>query len=230
MTADLEMAQMFAELAQALDLQDSVTDALEETVRLAVEALDGCEMAGISWFVQGKRIETLAFTDDLIAECDALQYELGEGPCIDSSLEANTVLISDMSVEARWPKFAGAASERGIASMLSCALASPRRTLGGLNLYAREPKAFDEQSSDIVEIYAAHASIVLASRQLETDLRSAVDTRGMIGQAIGILVERHKIQPKQAFDLLVKASQKRHMKLRDLASYVIETGVDPSTS
>jgi transcriptional regulator with GAF, ATPase, and Fis domain len=228
--ADLEMAQMFAELAQSLDLQDSVSDALEQTVRLAVEALDGCEMAGVSWLVQGKRIETLAFTDDIVAECDALQYELDEGPCIDGSLEGHTFLIADMGAEARWPKFAEAASERGIGSMLSCALASPRRTLGGLNLYAREPKAFDEQSSDFAEIYAAHASIVLASRQLETDLRSAVDTRGMIGQAIGILIERHRIQPKQAFDLLVKASQKRHMKLRDLASYVIETGVDPSAA
>jgi GAF domain-containing protein len=225
--ADLELAQMFAELAQTLDEQESVSEALDETVRLAVEALDGCQMAGISWLVQGKRIETLAHTDDLVARSDALQYELGEGPCIDSSLEEYTFLIADMSTESRWPKFAAAASELGIGSMLSCALSSPRRTLGGLNLYAREPNAFAEQSSDIAEIYAAHASIVLASRQLETDLRMAVDTRGTIGQAIGILVERHKIMPRQAFNLLVKASQKRHMKLRDLASYVIETGVDP---
>jgi len=71
-------------------------------------------------------------------------------------------------------------------------------------------------------------SIALAGRHLEVDLRSAVDTRGTIGQAIGILIERHKILPQQAFQLLVKASQRRHMKLRDLALYVIETGIDPS--
>jgi GAF domain-containing protein len=222
------MAQMFAELAQSLDVQESVADALDETVRLAVEALDGCEMAGISWLVQGKHMETPACTDPLVAEIDALQHKVDEGPCTDSSLEGNTFVIADMQAETRWPKFAAAAAERGIGSMLSCALSSPRRTLGALNLYARTANAFDEEAPEIAEIYAAHASIVLASRKLEDDLRMAVDTRGTIGQAIGILVERHKILPKQAFDMLVKASQNRHIKLRDVASYVIHTGVDPA--
>jgi GAF domain-containing protein len=226
--AELELAQMFAELAQSIDIQESVTDALEEAVRLAVDALDGCEMAGISWLVAGKKIETLACTEQLVAQADALQDELGEGPCIDLTLEGNTLLITDLQTEARWPKFGRAAAELGLRSMLSCALASPRRTLGGLNLYSTEPSAFVEQSSDIAEIYAAHASIVLASRQLEKDLRTAIDTRGMIGQAVGILVERHKIVPKQAFDMLVKASQTNHIKLRDLAAYLIETGLDPA--
>jgi GAF domain-containing protein len=227
--ADLEMAQLFAELAVSLDTQQSVEEALDETVRLAVEALDGCEMAGVSWLVQGKRIETPASTDPLVARSDELQYELGEGPCIDSSLEGNTFIVADMRTETRWPNFAHAAEELGIGSMLSCALSSPRRTLGGLNLYSRSAFAFDERSSDIAEIYAAHASIVLASRKLEYDLRAAIDSRGTIGQAIGILIERHKVMPRQAFDMLVRASQNRHMRLRDVAAYVIQTGVDPAS-
>ena len=82
----------------------------------------------------------------------------------------------------------------------------------------------------IVQVFAAHASIALTHRRTETGLRAAIDTRGTIGQAIGILVERHKMPPERAFDLLVRASQRSHVKLRDLAGYVVDTGVEPDAA
>jgi AmiR/NasT family two-component response regulator len=226
--SDLDLAQTFAELALSLDAQTSISDALEEAVSLAVSTIDGAEFAGISWLVQGKPIQTQAETDSIVAELDAIAYELQEGPCLDAGEDQTTSMIVDMSSDTRWPAFAARAAELGIASMLSCGLSSPRRTLGALNLYARTPKAFDEHAPQLAEIYAAHASIVLVSRQLESDLRLAVDSRGLIGQAIGILIERHKVQPQQAFDMLVRASQRRHLKLRDIATQLVETGVDPA--
>lgn len=226
--SELELAQSFLELAQTLDAQTSVDEALNETIRLAVDAVHGAEMAGISWLVSGKRIETPVFTDKRVAESDSIQYELKQGPAIDATLEGHTALVNDLSRDEQWPKFSRRAAELGLASLLSCQLISPRRTLGALNIYATEPDAFDDTAREIAEIYAAHASIVLASRQLESDLRTAVDSRGTIGQAMGILVERHKIVPGQAFDMLVQVSQNRHMKLRDVAAYVVETGTDPA--
>jgi len=226
--SDLELAQTFAELAQTLDAQTSVSDALDEAVRLALETVDGAELAGISWLVQGKPIVTPASTDPLVVQLDELAFELKQGPSLDAGQEQATSIIADMAAEERWPEFARRASELGIASMISCGLSSPRRTLGALNLYSRDPNAFTDEDGQVTEIYAAHASIVLVSRQLESDLRVAVDSRGLIGQAIGILIERHKVQPQQAFDLLVRASQRRHVKLRDVASQLVETGVDPT--
>ena len=228
--SDLELAQTFAELALTLDAQTSVGDALDEAVRLALDTIDGAEMAGISWLVQGKPMVTQASTDPLVERLDKLADELHEGPCLDAGQEQTTSIVEDMATERRWPEFARRAGELGIGSMLSCGLSSPRRTLGSLNLYSRQPGAFPVAEGQIAEIYAAHASIVLASRQLESDLRVAVDSRGLIGQAIGILIERHKVQPQQAFDLLVRASQRRHVKLRDVASQLVETGVDPTTT
>jgi GAF domain-containing protein len=228
--SDLELAQMFAELALSLDAQTSVDDALDEAVRLAVETIDGAEYAGISWLVQGKPMQTPASTDPMVDALDTLQYELGEGPCLEAGMEQTTSVIADIGADERWPRFAARAKELGVASMLSCGLSSPRRTLGSLNLYARSTDAFDADSAQIAEVYAAHASIVLASRQLESDLRTAVDSRGLIGQAIGILVERHKVQPPKAFDMLVRASQRRHLKLREVAAQLVETGVDPAAA
>jgi PAS domain S-box-containing protein len=65
------------------------------------------------------------------------------------------------------------------------------------------------------------------SADKQANLQTAVESHRLIGQAVGILVERHKILPGQAFDRLKQASQNRNLKLREVASRVIETGAEP---
>lgn len=226
----IELAQTFAEIAQELEKQPSLEATVDEAVRQAVELMPGCDYAGVSWLQEGQPIETLASTDDIAALLDKAQFELGEGPAVESLWDGETCWIEDMQAETRWPRFTVRAAELGVRSMLSCQLLSPRQTSAALNLYARQTAALDEDSAAIVQVFAAHASIALTHRRTESGLRSAVETRGTIGQAIGILIERHKVSPERAFDLLVRASQRSHVKLRDLATYVVETGVDPDTA
>jgi transcriptional regulator with GAF, ATPase, and Fis domain len=228
--ADIELAKMFAEMEEQIERQPSVSEALEETVRLAVEAIPGAEMAGVSWCTRKKQMETPFATDAIIDRIDALQYELDEGPALSATEDGTSVLINDLRFETRWERFTVAARDLGISSVLSCQLSSPRSLLGALNLYSRKPDAFDDEAVELAQIYASHASIVLAGRSLETNLKAAVDSRGVIGQAMGILIERYKVNPGQAFDLLVKGSQNKHLKLRDLAAFVVETGLDPQSS
>ena len=226
----IELAQTFAEIAQELEKQPSLEATVDEAVRQAVELMPGCDYAGVSWLQEGQPIETLASTDEIAALLDKAQFELGEGPAVESLWDGETCWIEDMQAETRWPRFTVRAAELGVRSMLSCQLVSPRQTSAALNLYARQTAALDEDSAAIVQVFAAHASIALTHRRTESGLRSAVETRGTIGQAIGILIERHKVSPERAFDLLVRASQRSHVKLRDLATYVVETGVDPDAA
>jgi transcriptional regulator with GAF, ATPase, and Fis domain len=226
----IELAQTFAEIAQELEKQPSLEATVDEAVRQAVELMPGCDYAGVSWLQEGQPIETLASTDEIAALLDRAQFELGEGPAVESLWDGETCWIEDMQAETRWPRFTVRAAELGVRSMLSCQLLSPRQTSAALNLYARQTAALDEDSAAIVQVFAAHASIALTHRRTESGLRSAVETRGTIGQAIGILIERHKVSPERAFDLLVRASQRSHVKLRDLATYVVETGVDPDAA
>lgn len=67
----------------------------------------------------------------------------------------------------------------------------------------------------------------LKAAERESDLRQAIDSHRAIGQAVGILVERYRIRPAQAFDRLRQASQARNTKLRELAAKVVDTGQDP---
>jgi GAF domain-containing protein len=223
----LELAQMFAQIAHELAAQPTLEDTLEQVVALAVTAVPGADYAGVSWLHKDQTLETPAATDPIVELCDAAQYEFGEGPCVESAWEGDMYVADDLDSEKRWPKFAARAVELGVRSMLACQLAAPQRTIGALNLYATAPAAFDAESQHIAALYAAHASIALANRRLQADLRSAYESRGIIGQAIGILVERHRVTPDRAFDMLVRASQNRHVKVRELAAYVVETGIDP---
>lgn len=61
----------------------------------------------------------------------------------------------------------------------------------------------------------------------EANLQTAIESHRLIGQATGILVERHRMLPSAAFERLRHASQQRNLKLRDLAARMIETGAEP---
>ena len=224
-----DLARMFSELATELNGSGDIDSTLQRVVALAVDTIPACDYAGISWARTGLEIETPAATDDLVMVCDAAQYEYGEGPSVESVLDGTTFVIKDMRDEPRWPRFAERANELGMLSLMSCRLASPRGVMGALNLYSRSLNAFsDSDTQQIASLYASHASLALANRMLEADLKTAVDTRGLIGQAIGILIERHKVTSQQAFELLVRGSQRLHIKLRELAVQVVETGQDPA--
>ena len=61
----------------------------------------------------------------------------------------------------------------------------------------------------------------------EQHLRRAVESHEQIGQAVGILVERHRWTPTAAFERLKRTSQDHNTKLREVALRVIESGADP---
>ena len=112
-------------------------------------------------------------------------------------------------------------------SALSFQLFVTGSNLGALNLYARRPRAFGEESEDVGLVLAAHAAVALAGAQHEQNLQRAVSSRDTIGQAKGILMERHKLTADQAFDVLARVSQELNRKLVDIARELAETGAVP---
>ncbi|HET9139983.1 GAF and ANTAR domain-containing protein [Actinophytocola sp.] len=225
--SDMDLAQMFAQTAKVLATQDSFVGTIEDIVAMAVAVVPGVETAGLTLARNGK-IETPAATDQLAVATDLAQYETGEGPCLQAVWDDRILRVDDMATETRWPKFAERADRLGVGSMLACHLSSERGSLSALNLYARTKHAFTEQSMSLALVFATHATIALEAARLESDLRAAVQTRQGIGQAVGILMERHHLTAKQGFDLLVRTSQKLNVKLRDLAEIVATTGIDPA--
>jgi GAF domain-containing protein len=217
-------APQLADVAQTLAAEAPLEETLARVVALAVATIPGCDYAGISSIRPGKGIDSPAATDDIVLKCDAAQYDLNEGPCLDAIWQEPTRLIDDMATDGQWPRFAARASGLGVGSLLAAQLDTGRGSIGALNLYAVNPHSFTEQSRSIAAAFAAHAAVALASAQREAHLRTAVESRQAIGQAVGMLMERHRLAADAAFDLLVSASQRSSMKLRDIAARVVEMG------
>jgi GAF domain-containing protein len=222
--APLATAMVVADLALQLSGQRSIDELLDRIVGLARGSVPGAEHAGVSVSRVGQGVATLAATDELVRACDRVQNDLGEGPCLDAQHGEQFVLVPDMESEIRWPAFAAAAREMGVRSMLACELPMARDQISALNFHASSPDVFTEESVAIGTAFAIQAGIALAAADREHHLQTAIGTREVIGQALGILMERYRVTATQAFDMLVHASQTRHVKLRDLARALAETG------
>lgn len=69
--------------------------------------------------------------------------------------------------------------------------------------------------------------IVDRFRESEANFERAVESHRLVGQAMGILIERHRIVSDEAFDVLRRTSQDHNVKLREVAQRVIDTGAEP---
>ncbi|GAB2752533.1 ANTAR domain-containing protein [Nocardioides pakistanensis] len=98
------------------------------------------------------------------------------------------------------------------------------QTLGGLNLYSTEGESIDPEVRQVAELLAAHAALALGRARREEGLSSALTNRRVIGQAIGIVMERYQMDEDRAFQYLVRVSQHSNIKLRDVARELVDQG------
>lgn len=223
---DLEsLAVGLARMSRDLIAQQSVQDTLDRIVAHAVELVDGCHEAGVLLLHGRSRVETAAASGDLVRQADQAQGELAEGPCFDAAFQKQqTYRIADMHTTlSPWPRFAPRARQLGIGSMMGFLLYTDQGDLGALDLYSTEPNTFTEHSELVGWLLASHAAVAFSSARSSAQLQSAVATRQTIGEAVGIIRERHQLDDQAAFDLLKKISQDRNIKIRELA-HAITTG------
>lgn len=220
-------ADVFGEVARALQAEPNLNETLQAIVMAAVANIDGADVAGITLVSGGGKISTPAATDDLVCRIDQLQYETGEGPCLSSARDRITVRAGDLRTERRWPRFAARAADLGVLSVLAFQLYVEERDLGALNLYSRAEDAFGPADEQTGLLFATHAAIALVGAQHEHTLHQAMINSDIIGQAKGVLMERHKITAEAAFLMMARVSQQTNQRLHVVARMVASTGLDP---
>lgn len=226
-------AGRFAEIARSLAGEPDVARTLQRIVDLAVETIDGCEGAGLLIVSRGQ-ILAGSWSDEAVHAIEQLEYEIGEGPCVDAILRVATFETDLRDRASRWPTFVAQALAAGFESILAFRLFAAEDTLGALNLYSRARGAFDEAARAFGGVYAAHAALALAGAQIHehdvalvNGLHDALVARDVIGQAKGILMATRHIDADAAFALLRATSQDHNIKLRVIAEDVAITGTLP---
>ncbi|ELP69306.1 GAF and ANTAR domain-containing protein [Streptomyces turgidiscabies] len=220
-------AQEMASMARDLLAQDSVEATLQRITTSATELMEDCDAAGIL-MLRGRKVESLAPTEQLVIDSDRLQERLGEGPCFDAartSLGERVFRMADVTADQpRWPAYGPQAKALGVGSMMGFLLFTEDEDLGALNLYSRTPGAFTEAGELAGWLLASHAAVAFSSARAHAQMEQAVATRHLIGEAMGILMGRHHITEEQAFDVLRRYSQQNNIKLREVAQRVCEQG------
>lgn len=223
---DNDIWDQFSDLARHMSDASGLADTLQIAVEGATALIDHAESACISMVRHNTRIDTPAATDEMCRRGDQLQYELNEGPCLQSIHQQETVLSHDLVEEDRWPTWSRQIHrEFGVRSMLCVQLFVTHDTLGALNLYSTDVSAFDADDQAVAMALAAHVAVALsAAKEFET-LESAVAARTVIGQAEGMLMHRYELTPSQAFAVLARHSQASQRRLRDIATDIVRSGV-----
>ncbi|MDQ3767503.1 MAG: GAF domain-containing protein, partial [Actinomycetota bacterium] len=153
-----ELNDALLELAGILVSEEDVESTTNRITHLAVACIDGADFCGVSLVVPGKEIKTVGATDEIVAEIDRVQYEVGEGPCLSSIADQATFQLDDIRVDRQWPKFSAAAADKGVCSLLAFVLKISDESLAALNLFAREPHAFSHEDVRAGAIFASHAA------------------------------------------------------------------------
>ncbi|MGY1691131.1 ANTAR domain-containing protein [Geodermatophilus sp. SYSU D01105] len=219
-----------------LSLRELSMDSLLQTVAdLSKTVMPGDPETSVTLLVRD-RPTLLASTGPLAVDLDERQYERDHGPCLHAARSGEVIEVADARTDSRWRDYLSRAVERGCLSSLSIPLRidEEEQVSGALDIYARDAGAFDEDSRSAATRFGPYAAVACGNlfayqnaRDMADNLQLALESRAVIDQAKGVLIERYKLTPDQAFQLLAQASMHANRKVRDLADHLVHTGEFP---
>ena len=213
-----------SQLSPDLDLERLLTIVAEASV-IAIPGADG---AGLTLLEAGQA-DIIVKSAPFVGQVDDIQYAIEEGPCISAAAQGTTMRSGSLGGDRRWPRFGPRAGRMGVHSVLSLPLITPSGVVGAMNVYAHSRNAFDQRSADLGEFFAVPAAIAVHNAQilartarLAAKLQRALDNRGVIDQAIGIVRSRSGGSAEDAFARLSRMSQAEHKKLNLVATNLVD--------
>jgi hypothetical protein len=213
--------------------ETGVIGILERVVQRARSLVPGAAMVSVTLRESNGGFHTPVETDPLATRADEIQYRTGEGPCVEATATSSSGFTScpDLAHDTRYPRFGPQVAELGMAAVCATGMfpgGDPPR-LGALNYYFRDADQLAGVDRDIMLLLAAHAAVALrGARDLEAELlrsaqlTEALQSRDVIGQAKGILMERRGANADEAFRILRRASQDLNIKIRDIARTIAD--------
>lgn len=223
------ISERMAAAARELQDQDDPAATVKTAVDLLVRNVEGCDAASISLVYAKRRVETPAASDDLAATADRLQAEVGEGPALDTLWEQETVYVADLAADIRWPSWGPRLAEAtGARSVLTFRLFTIKDIIGALSMYSTRADAFSEDDKAEGLALAAHIAIAVLAAQRVDQYETALDSRTIIAQACGVVMERFDVDATRAFALLTRLSSTQNIKLREVAAELLRNRVVPT--
>jgi GAF domain-containing protein len=218
------MTESALQIANSLAISLTGSDLDETLHRLthaAVEALPRVDYCSITIRHHDGGLRTYAPTDTRLIELDEMQFATHEGPCYDG-VTCNAFTVSgDIATDPRYPEYGRLASEAGIRSQAGMRLYEAKDSVGALNLYSTTVSALADVEF-LALLFSQQASVAIKYAHQISNLNEAMLSRQLVGQAIGIIMERYRLSDERAFAFLSRVSQQRNVKLRVIAQELVD--------
>jgi GAF domain-containing protein len=214
----LQSAQDLAAMLRPGDLDAT----LEQITQAAVRLLPNVQYSSIT-VLTPDGLTTAAPTEERLLRLDEEQYQLREGPCFDAAQDESAahIISANLPADERFPRYGPAAARQGIRSQVGLRLFDSGRSQGALNLYSTRVGAFEDITS-LSTLFAGQAGQAIAFAYEITNLKEALQTRTVIGQATGIMMQRLGLSEERAFAFLKRLSSERNTKMRVLSQELVE--------
>ncbi|HEX5524879.1 MAG TPA: GAF and ANTAR domain-containing protein [Pedococcus sp.] len=226
-TIDTPTTRLMSVLSGVLGSMEDLETYLNNLVFAVMTNIDGCDAVGVT-VVMEDRPRTAAYTTAKTLEIDAVQYAVGDGPCLDAFRHGRENLVDLGGALERWPMFTASVPMDHVQTLFAVPLVSGTRCFGALNLYGEQRHAFDHSDVELVRLAATRAADAIGAvvdvegaRTVAAQMEQAMASRAVIEQAKGVLMGRHGLDEKQAFELLRQQSQRLNVKLRSLAAELV---------
>lgn len=229
---DDPVRQAIDAVAQFLVSDARLGETLDRIASLAHGAVRPATALSLTLLDDAGRPATRVFAGEIAPAVDQGQYEQGDGPCLTAYREGRAVLVRDTAADAdRWPVFGRLALQHGVRSCLALPLVAGGDRMGVMNLYATDEAFTDDDVTD-GRAFATQAAVVLFNARaywqafdLSTTMQAALGSRATIDQAKGILMAQRGCSEDAAFRMLVAASQRENVRLREVARRLVHAAV-----
>ncbi|MHB1498881.1 MAG: GAF and ANTAR domain-containing protein [Acidimicrobiales bacterium] len=179
------------------------------TKRLCQVCAEATGTSGAGLMLMGDEVPhgSLCTTNKMSEVIEQLQYDLGEGPCIDAYHQDRPVLEADLAHPAtpRWLAFGPPAIEAGVAAVFGFPLQVGAVRLGALNLCRDRPGPLsDDQHADALVMAGVAAQAILALQagappdKLALALEAGADFHYVVHQAAGMVAAQLEVSIGQA--------------------------------
>lgn len=216
----LTVASELAEITR-LVADDDFGTTLARFVTRVVRTVPGCDDAIIT-VRSAAGVETVHSSRDLGFD------PLAPGPIVEAVTFGEPRRLDDVASDQRWPSFGTQFVNAGYRSLLCLPLSTAGEESAVLTLLSGEANRFGESEYSVVLLMALYSGVAFDnaalyhdSLELVTQLRTALRTRSLVGQAQGLLMRHFEYGSQQAFDVLKRTSQNTNRKLRDLADQLV---------
>ncbi|VXC10191.1 ANTAR domain protein [Arthrobacter sp. 9AX] len=223
-----ELSTVIARIQGLLLTEEKVNTAVRLLAQAAKESVPGTIGAGVSLLNARGRRTSSGYTDRIVSEADAAQYECGEGPCLTAWAAEEPVLVTDLRDELRWPEWREAVAGFPVRAVVSAPLIAGKESIGTLKLYAAAAHAYDDSSAALLQLFAGPAATLLshiqaseAPRRMTEGLQVSLYTRDLVNRACGVLMERQGLPHDAALHLLIKQARDEKVPLQHVSERVL---------